>query len=71
MSVVYIVHGAEGTCPSDAHEWVAGVFASRADADAYAATHSAGENVHGGPWYTVQEHTVHETNVSQTDAMTS
>jgi hypothetical protein len=58
--VVYIVHGAEGTCPSDAHDWVEGVYANKADADAYAAKHTTKslEPFNGGPWFEVKEHKV-------------
>lgn len=63
MSVVFIVHGSSGTCPSDAMDWVEGVYASKEEADAFAAANSAPDGPVGGfgnsgPWYEVKEHPV-------------
>lgn len=58
--IVYVVHGCSGTCPSDSDDWICGVYASKDDADAYAAAHDRGNGAgsYGGPWYTVAEHVV-------------
>lgn len=62
---VYVVLGSSGTCPSDSDDWLERIYATREAAERYATAHDAGKNTRGGPWFTVEERDLLDTDGSE------